>query len=65
MDNLNEVINSLTYDQKKEVADFVQTMMARSSQRAKTRLRQDWAGKLAPAPAGQSMLDLQHSTYQV
>ncbi len=63
MDNLNEVINSLTDDQKNEVGEFIQTMMARGSQRVKTRLRQDWAGKLASANGGQSMLDLQRSTY--
>ncbi|MDP8246303.1 MAG: hypothetical protein P9L94_19625 [Candidatus Hinthialibacter antarcticus] len=63
MENLNEIIDSLTDDQKKEVAEFVQTMMARGSQRVKTRLRQDWAGKLSPAPSGQTMLELQQTTY--
>lgn len=63
MENLKEIIESLTDDQKKEVADFIQTMMARGSQRVKTRLRQDWAGKLAASNSGQSMLELQRSTY--
>lgn len=63
MDNLNEIIESLSDDQKKEVAEFIQTLMARGSTRVKTRLRQDWAGKLAPAPGGQSMLELQRTTY--
>lgn len=63
MENLNEIIQGLSEDQQNEVAEFVQSLMARGAKRPKTRLRQDWAGKLSGAAEGKSMLDLQRSAY--
>ncbi|MBI1389435.1 MAG: DUF2281 domain-containing protein [bacterium] len=61
--DLNEIINSLTDDQKEEVVQFIQSLMARGAQRPRTRLRQDWAGAMSGGASG-SAVELQRSVYQ-
>lgn len=63
LENLCEIIASLTEEQQDEVQDFVMLLAERGSQRPKTRLRQDWAGGLISDNAKSSALEIQRDIF--
>jgi hypothetical protein len=59
MRNIEEIIKELPPELRREVEDFVQTLVAKQKRKTGVKLRQDWAGGLREFRDQYTALELQ------
>jgi mRNA-degrading endonuclease RelE of RelBE toxin-antitoxin system len=59
MKNIEEIIRELPPELRREVEDFVQTLVAKQKRKTGVKLRQDWAGALRDFRDQYTSLELQ------